>query len=85
MVGCGKFTRHCKLQQVSIFKTLTAWNCEKGAEAVNFGALQFKDFVLINNEFAGFEGKMLGPTPQYDEVDGPMVDGGKIVAHLGNK
>jgi len=52
---------------------------------VNFGALQFKDFVLINNEFAGFEGKMLGPTPQYDEVDGPMVDGGKIVAHLGNK
>ncbi|KAK7468036.1 hypothetical protein BaRGS_00036740, partial [Batillaria attramentaria] len=71
--------------QVAIFKTLTAWNCEKGAETVNTGALQFKDFILVNNEKAGWEGKQLGSVPQYDETNGPMVDGGKIVAHLDNK
>ena len=74
-----------RLPQVAVFKTLTAWNCEKGAEAVNSGALQFKDFLLVNNEKAGYEGKMLMEVPQYDEVNGPMVDGGKIVAHIGNK
>ncbi|KAK7105773.1 hypothetical protein V1264_017108 [Littorina saxatilis] len=68
--------------QVSVFKTLTAWNCEKGAEAVNSGALQFKDFLLVNNEKAGYEGKEVFNTPQYDEVNGPMVDGGKIIASL---
>ncbi|XP_076438726.1 fibrocystin-L-like isoform X2 [Babylonia areolata] len=71
--------------KVAVFETLTAWNCEKGAEAVNSGALQFKDFVLVNNEKAGYEGKLLMDVPQYDELTGPMVDGGKIVAHLGNK
>ena len=71
--------------QVAIFERLLAWNCEKGAEAVSFGALQFKDFVLVNNEKAGFEGKLLSGTPQYNETSGAMVDGGMFVAHLGDE
>jgi hypothetical protein len=71
--------------QPVIFKSLIAWNCEKGAESVNTGAIQFKDFILINNEKAGHEMKLLGSVPQYDEVNGPMIDGGMVVAHINNE
>ncbi|XP_050416785.2 fibrocystin-L [Patella vulgata] len=70
--------------EVAVYESLTAWNCEKGAEAVNSGAIQFKDFILVNNEKAGYEGKLLsGGIPQYAE-DGPMVRGGLIVGYSSN-
>ena len=84
-VTAVSFWPHHFVRQVSIFKKLTAWNCDKGAETVTFGALQFKDFVLVNNEKAGFEGKLLSEVPQYNEANGSMVDGGMIVAHIGNE
>ncbi|XP_048254094.1 fibrocystin-L-like [Haliotis rufescens] len=63
------------------FESFTAWNCEKGAEAVQSGSLQFIDFILVNNKLAGYEGKLLGHVPQFDEANGPMVKGGLIVGH----
>ena len=45
------------------------------------GALQFREFTLINNELAGFEGKLLvGEPPQYDELNGPGIFDSLIVA-----
>ena len=35
------------------FESLTAWHCEKGAEYVNGGILQFDGSVMVNNEHAG--------------------------------
>lgn len=62
------------------FYNLFTWNCEKGAEAVNSGALQFHDFVLVNNVLAGYEGKALVEGEYYTE-NGPMVKDALIVAH----
>ncbi|XP_041373046.1 fibrocystin-L-like isoform X2 [Gigantopelta aegis] len=67
--------------KAAVFKTLTAWNCEKGVEAVNVGALQFHDFILVNNDKAGYEGKLINNVPQYEEANSPMVKGGIIVGH----
>lgn len=51
---CGSST-----PAMSLFESLTAWNNEKGAEIVNGGALECRDFVLVNNKLAGYEGKLL--------------------------
>ncbi|XP_078698697.1 fibrocystin-L-like isoform X2 [Branchiostoma floridae x Branchiostoma belcheri] len=45
--------------QPAVFRGLTAWRNEKGAEWVNVGAVQFEDFVLANNEKAGIETKRI--------------------------
>ncbi|GFS10808.1 polycystic kidney and hepatic disease-like 1 [Elysia marginata] len=66
--------------KVAKFYSLTAWNCEKGAESVNSGAQQFHDFVLVSNDLAGYEGKLILDGPQFDEVDGPGVFNSLIVA-----
>ncbi|XP_051879473.1 PKHD1 like 1, tandem duplicate 1 [Pristis pectinata] len=41
--------------QPAAFGSLTAWNCKKGAEWTEGGALQFHDFLLVNNEEVGVE------------------------------
>ncbi|XP_069115226.1 fibrocystin-L-like [Argopecten irradians] len=41
------------------FEDFFAWNCEKGAETVNTGQLQFIRFILVANQKAGFEGKLM--------------------------
>lgn len=70
------------LGQAAKFYSLTAWNCEKGAEGVNSGALQFREFILVNNEKAGYEGKLtVDNPPQYDSDNGPGVFDSVIVAH----
>ncbi|KAK3716577.1 hypothetical protein RRG08_039372 [Elysia crispata] len=65
---------------VAKFYSLTAWNCEKGAESVNSGAQQFHDFVLVSNDMAGYEGKLILDGPQFDENDGPGLFNSLIVA-----
>lgn len=52
--GCSSGTPY-----QSVFESLTAWNNEKGAEVVNGGAFIMKDFVLVNNKLAGYEGKKI--------------------------
>uniref|UniRef100_H2Y4C5 G8 domain-containing protein n=1 Tax=Ciona savignyi TaxID=51511 RepID=H2Y4C5_CIOSA len=42
------------------FDSLTTWNCEKGAELVNAGAIKFKNCIMLNNELAGIETKQIG-------------------------
>jgi hypothetical protein len=62
----------------AVFRSLFAWNCDKGAEAVNSGALQFIDFILVQNKLAGYEGKKVLNVPQYTD-DAPMIKDSLIV------
>ena len=62
----------------AVFRGLTAWNNDKGAEAVNSGALQFVDFVLVQNKLAGYEGKKVLEVPLYTS-DSPMIKDSLIV------
>ncbi|CAK8682970.1 unnamed protein product [Clavelina lepadiformis] len=41
------------------FDSLTTWHCEKGAEWVNCGAIQFNNFVMVNNEDTGIDIKLI--------------------------
>ncbi|KAI7798957.1 putative fibrocystin-L, partial [Triplophysa rosa] len=43
----------------AVFRRLTSWNNEKGAEWVNVGAVQFSEFLMVNNEKAGVEAKRI--------------------------
>ena len=71
--------------KVAKFYSLTAWNCDKGAEGVNTGAVQFHDFVLVNNKLAGYEGKQIfSDPPQFDDANGPGIFDSLIVAHYEN-
>ena len=62
------------------FYSLTTWRCEKGAEWVACGAIQFIDFVMVNNEVAGMDLKLVQGTP-WGEERGAMVKNALIVGH----
>ena len=62
----------------AVFRSLFAWNNEKGVEFVNSGALQVEDFVLVQNKLAGYEGKKVLNVPLYTD-DSPMVKDSLIV------
>uniref|UniRef100_A0A8C4N397 Polycystic kidney and hepatic disease 1 (autosomal recessive)-like 1 n=1 Tax=Eptatretus burgeri TaxID=7764 RepID=A0A8C4N397_EPTBU len=66
------------------FHSLTAWHCEKGAEWVNGGALQFHDFVVVANEAAGVEAKRVlsGYVEGWGEDGGALFSGLTVVGHL---
>ncbi|KAF5901267.1 fibrocystin-L isoform X1, partial [Clarias magur] len=72
------------IPQPAVFRKLTSWNNQKGAEWVNVGAVQFNDFLMVNNEVAGVETKRI--IQQY--VSGWGVDRGAgilnstIVGHV---
>ncbi|MEE6507574.1 hypothetical protein FKM82_026763 [Ascaphus truei] len=68
----------------AIFDSLTTWNCEKGAEWVNGGALQFHNFSMINNEKAGIETKrvMSNYVEGWGETNGAVIKNAVIVGHL---
>ncbi|XP_024153621.1 PKHD1 like 1, tandem duplicate 1 isoform X2 [Oryzias melastigma] len=70
--------------QPAVFRSLTTWNCEKGAEWVNVGAVQFTNFVMVNNEKAGIEAKriMQWAVSSFGEDGGATVSNGTIVAHV---
>ncbi|CAK8682966.1 unnamed protein product [Clavelina lepadiformis] len=44
------------------FDSLTTWHCDKGAEWVNCGAIQFNNFVMVNNEDTGIDIKLISGT-----------------------
>ena len=62
--------------EIAVFEKFTAWNCEKGAEWVDGGALRFSEFLVVNNEVAGLELKLSGG-PKYS---GAMIKDSTIVA-----
>ncbi|XP_051729532.1 LOW QUALITY PROTEIN: fibrocystin-L-like [Ctenopharyngodon idella] len=52
--SCGSLT-----PAPAVFRRFTSWNNEKGAEWVNVGAVQFSEFLMVNNEKAGVEAKRI--------------------------
>ncbi|XP_051526679.1 fibrocystin-L-like [Myxocyprinus asiaticus] len=70
--GCGSIT-----PAPAVFRRLTSWNNEKGAEWVNVGAVQFSEFLMVNNEKAGVEAKSI--FQQY--VSGWGIGGGAAVVN----
>ncbi|TKS89105.1 Fibrocystin-L Polycystic kidney and hepatic disease 1-like protein 1 [Collichthys lucidus] len=76
----------CRSQtpEPAVFRFLTTWNCEKGAEWVNVGAVQFTDFVMVNNEKAGIEAKriMQWAVSNFGEDGGATMSNGTMVGHV---
>ncbi|XP_063307204.1 fibrocystin-L-like [Pelobates fuscus] len=68
----------------AIFKSLTTWNCQKGAEWVDGGALQFHNFSMINNEDAGIETKRVlsENVGGWGESYGAVIKNTVIVGHV---
>ncbi|KAM4540003.1 PKHD1 like 1, tandem duplicate 1 [Odontesthes bonariensis] len=68
----------------AVFRSLIAWNCEKGAEWVNVGAVQFNGFVMVNNEKAGVEAKRIfqWAVSGFGEDGGATVSNSTIVGHV---
>ncbi|XP_057684607.1 fibrocystin-L-like [Corythoichthys intestinalis] len=68
----------------AVFRGLTTWNCEKGAEWVNGGALQFVEFVMVNNEKAGIDTKIILPwaVTRFGQEGGAGVFNSTIVGHV---
>ncbi|XP_069771791.1 PKHD1 like 1, tandem duplicate 1 [Narcine bancroftii] len=60
------------------FHSLTAWNCLKGAEWADGGALQFHHFLLVNNQRAGAEAQRLSRP----HLDGWGLAGGALLTNL---
>ncbi|XP_035537797.1 PKHD1 like 1, tandem duplicate 1 [Morone saxatilis] len=73
-----------KTPEPAVFRSLTTWNCEKGAEWVNVGAVQFNSFVMVNNEKAGIEAKriMQWAVSRFGEDGGATVSNSTIVGHV---
>ncbi|XP_072530724.1 PKHD1 like 1, tandem duplicate 1 [Salminus brasiliensis] len=63
--------------QPAVFRKLTSWNNEKGAEWVNVGSVQFSEFLMVNNEKAGVETKRI----IQDYVSGWGLNGGAALVN----
>ncbi|KAM9824037.1 PKHD1 like 1, tandem duplicate 1 [Neosynchiropus ocellatus] len=73
------------IPEPAVFNALTTWNCEKGAEWVNVGAVQFHNFTMVNNEKAGIEAKRIFQNSVSGfgiEEAGALVKDSTIVAYL---
>ncbi|KAM9340526.1 fibrocystin-L-like [Symphorus nematophorus] len=73
-----------KTPEPAVFRSLTTWNCEKGAEWVNVGAVQFNGFVMVNNEKAGIEAKRIfqWAVSGFGEEGGATMSNSIIVGHV---
>ncbi|KAF5395129.1 hypothetical protein PHET_07404 [Paragonimus heterotremus] len=65
----------------AVFKGLFAWNNDKGPECVNCGGVQFQDMLLVNNDEAGIEGKLLRNGKLYDPLKGPLYKNVHVVGY----
>eukprot|EP00062_Callorhinchus_milii_P017054 gi/632969110/ref/XP_007900907.1/ PREDICTED: LOW QUALITY PROTEIN: fibrocystin-L [Callorhinchus milii] len=78
--------RHCysTIPEPARFESLTTWNCEKGAEWVNGGALQFHNFVMVNNEKAGIEMKRVlsSYVKGWGESSGAVITNTTVIGHM---
>lgn len=73
-----------KVPEPAVFSTLTTWNCEKGAEWVDVGAVQFDGFVMVNNEKAGIEAKRIlkNGVNTFGSDGGAAMSNGIMVGHV---
>ncbi|XP_030597029.1 PKHD1 like 1, tandem duplicate 1 [Archocentrus centrarchus] len=72
------------IPEPAVFRSLTTWNCEKGAEWVNVGAVQFNSFIMVNNEKAGIETKRIfqWAVSGFGEDGGATVSNSTFVGHV---
>ncbi|XP_025757857.1 PKHD1 like 1, tandem duplicate 1 isoform X2 [Oreochromis niloticus] len=72
------------IPEPAVFRSLTTWNCEKGAEWVNVGAVQFNNFLMVNNEKAGIEAKRIfqWAVKGFGEDGGATVSNSTFVGHV---
>ncbi|XP_029299003.1 LOW QUALITY PROTEIN: PKHD1 like 1, tandem duplicate 1 [Cottoperca gobio] len=77
--GCRSST-----PEPAVFRSLTTWNCEKGAEWVNVGTVQFSDFIMVNNEKVGIEAKRILPwaVSSFGEKGGATMSNSTIVGYV---
>lgn len=61
------------------FHSLTSWRCEKGAEWVEGGAIQFIDFKLASHEDSGIDIKLIFGTEWSKEDRGAMIKDSLII------
>ncbi|XP_066572050.1 PKHD1 like 1, tandem duplicate 1 isoform X2 [Amia ocellicauda] len=68
----------------AIFNSLTTWNCQKGAEWVNVGAVHFNNFLMVNNEIAGIETKRIisSAVRGWGQTSGAAITNATIVGHV---
>ncbi|KAK7084669.1 Fibrocystin-L [Halocaridina rubra] len=64
---------------VAVWNDFTVWKCDRGAEAVVGGALQFNNFVALDNEAAGIE--MVELSGGFGLDDGPAVSNSLMIGH----
>ena len=69
--------------QAAAFEKLTVWNCDKGLEVVDSGAMQVKDSVFVNNEKSGVESIKWMFTPKRSD-NSPMVKNSWLVGRTDN-
>ncbi|XP_066939677.1 fibrocystin-L-like [Macrobrachium rosenbergii] len=64
---------------VAAWHDFTVWHCDRGAEVVLGGALQFHNFVALDNEHAGLE--MVKVSGGFGENNGPGIFNSLVVGH----
>ncbi|XP_069115680.1 fibrocystin-L-like [Argopecten irradians] len=65
----------------AFFDLMNVWNCRKGVEVENMGAVQIRGLVAVNNIEAGYEGKMITEGNQYTD-DSPFIEDSVIAGYL---
>ena len=74
--GCCR----CSTPEPARFERFTAWNCEKGFEWVEGGAIQIHDSLFVNNQKAGIEAKLIISARDYSIEHGAMLNNTVIAA-----
>ena len=74
---CGPM---CSTPEPARFEHFTAWNCEKGFEWVEGGAIQIHDSLFVNNEKAGIEAKLVIAARDYSLEHGALLNSTVIAA-----
>ncbi|XP_064089363.1 fibrocystin-L-like [Macrobrachium nipponense] len=64
---------------VAKWHNFTVWRCDRGAEVVFGGNLQFHGFVTLDNEHAGLE--MVKMQGNFGEDDGPGIFDSLVIGH----